>query len=278
MKYSDHYDRSKVKVLELLMGDGWTIEPAGGSSGEAYLARAGEQVLFLKRNSSPFLAVLSAEGIVPKLLWTKRQANGDVITAQRWVDGRELRGGDMDNTRVAQLLSKIHSSSELLDMFMRIGNHARTPEATIAVLREQQEQLPYITTSMAGALEELAGTSGEVQPPRLVVCHGDMNHNNWMFDANGDLYLVDWDNATVSDPALDLALILYEYIPKEEWDGWLQGYGLPLTSHLQRRMRWQIISHLLDHAQQAIQTNRIKEAEFYKKQLEAVLDRDSLQI
>lgn len=278
MKYSDHYDRSKVKVLELLMGDGWTIEPAGGSSGEAYLARAGEQVLFLKRNSSPFLAVLSAEGIVPKLLWTKRQANGDVITAQRWVDGRELTGGDMDNTRVAQLLSKIHSSSELLDMFMRIGNHARTPEATIAVLRERQEQLPYITTSMAGALEELAGTSGEVQPPRLVVCHGDMNHNNWMFDANGDLYLVDWDNATVSDPALDLALILYEYIPKEEWDGWLQGYGLPLTSHLQRRMRWQIISHLLDHAQQAMLTNRIKEAEFYKKQLEAVLDRDSLQI
>lgn len=278
MKYSDHYDRSKVKVLELLMGDGWTIEPAGGSSGEAYLARAGEQVLFLKRNSSPFLAVLSAEGIVPKLLWTKRQANGDVITAQRWVDGRELTGGDMDNTRVAQLLSKIHSSSELLDMFMRIGNHARTPEATIAVLREQQEQLPYITASMAGALEELAGTSGEVQPPRLVVCHGDMNHNNWMFDANGDLYLVDWDNATVSDPALDLALILYEYIPKEEWDGWLQGYGLPLTSHLKRRMRWQIISHLLDHAQQAIQTNRIKEAEFYKNQLEAVLDRDSLQI
>ncbi|WP_022795005.1 phosphotransferase family protein [Marinococcus halotolerans] len=278
MKYSDHYDRSKVKVLELLMGDGWTIEPAGGSSGEAYLARAGEQVLFLKRNSSPFLAVLSAEGIVPKLLWTKRQANGDVITAQRWVDGRELTGGDMDNTRVAQLLSKIHSSSELLDMFMRIGNHARTPEATIAVLREQQEQLPYITTSMSDALEELAGTSGEVQPPRLVVCHGDMNHNNWMFDANGDLYLVDWDNATVSDPALDLALILYEYIPKEEWDGWLQGYGLPLTSHLQRRMRWQIISHLLDHAQQAMLTNRIKEAEFYKKQLEAVLDRDSLQI
>lgn len=278
MKYSDHYDRSKVKVLELLMGDGWTIEPAGGSSGEAYLARAGEQVLFLKRNSSPFLAVLSAEGIVPKLLWTKRQANGDVITAQRWVDGRELTGGDMDNTRVAQLLSKIHSSSELLDMFMRIGNHARTPEATIAVLREQQEQLPYITTSMAGALEELAGTSGEVQPPRLVVCHGDMNHNNWMFDANGDLYLVDWDNATVSDPALDLALILYEYIPKEEWDGWLQEYGLPLTSHLKRRMRWQIISHLLDHAQQAMLTNRIKEAEFYKKQLEAVLDRDSLQI
>ncbi|MDX6151956.1 phosphotransferase family protein [Marinococcus sp. PL1-022] len=278
MKYSDHYDRSKVKVLELLMGDGWTIEPAGGSSGEAYLARAGEQVLFLKRNSSPFLAVLSAEGIVPKLLWTKRQANGDVITAQRWVDGRELTGGDMDNTRVAQLLSKIHSSSELLDMFMRIGNHARTPEATIAVLKEQQEQLPYITTSMAGALEELAGTSGEVQPPRLVVCHGDMNHNNWMFDANGDLYLVDWDNATVSDPALDLALILYEYIPREEWDGWLQGYGLSLTSHLLRRMRWQIISHLLDHAQQAMLTNRIKEAEFYKKQLEAVLDRDSLQI
>lgn len=39
--------------------------PAGGATGDAYYAEHNGQQLFLKRNSSPFLAVLSAEGIVP---------------------------------------------------------------------------------------------------------------------------------------------------------------------------------------------------------------------
>lgn len=76
---------------------------------------------FLKRNSSPFLAVLSAEGIVPKLVWTRRMENGDVITAQHWLDGRELKPKDMNSSRVTELLSKIHHSNELLDMLKRLG-------------------------------------------------------------------------------------------------------------------------------------------------------------
>jgi len=47
------------------LGHEWEISPAGGATGEAFIARHDEQKLFLKRNSSPFLAVLSAEGIVP---------------------------------------------------------------------------------------------------------------------------------------------------------------------------------------------------------------------
>ena len=32
--------------------------------------------IILKRNSNPFIAALSAEGIVPKLVWTKRIETG----------------------------------------------------------------------------------------------------------------------------------------------------------------------------------------------------------
>lgn len=67
--------------MEDLLGQEWEIIPAGGATGAAYFAQHKGQRLFLKRNSSPFLAVLSAEGIVPKLIWTKRLENGDVITA-----------------------------------------------------------------------------------------------------------------------------------------------------------------------------------------------------
>src|SRR6478736_3195113 len=81
----------KVNWLEDILGSEWEITPAGGATGEAYFAKFQDRKLFLKRNSSPFLAVLSAEGIVPKLVWTRRMENGDVITAQHWLDGRELK-------------------------------------------------------------------------------------------------------------------------------------------------------------------------------------------
>ncbi|MFD6443364.1 phosphotransferase, partial [Peribacillus sp. NPDC060186] len=86
-----------MNQLEHLLGQEWDISPAGGATGEAFIAEKDGQKLFLKRNSSPFLAVLSAEGIVPKLMWTKRLENGDVITAQHWMEGRELSQQEMNN-------------------------------------------------------------------------------------------------------------------------------------------------------------------------------------
>jgi len=72
--------------LEKAVGKGWQLKPAGGLTGDAYIATKDNRKLFIKRNSSPFLAVLSAVGIVPKLIWTKRMENGDVITAQEWLE------------------------------------------------------------------------------------------------------------------------------------------------------------------------------------------------
>src|SRR5699024_11553321 len=106
----------------------WNIVPAGGLTGDAYVAEKNGQRLFLKRNSSPFLAVLSAEGIVPKLVWTKRMENSDVLTAQEWLDGRELKPDEMRQQRVADLLHKIHHSSALLHMLMRLVTKAVTTD------------------------------------------------------------------------------------------------------------------------------------------------------
>ncbi len=245
MNYYEHSTKTRVKLLELLLGEDWKVEPAGGSTGEAYIARAGEKKLFLKRNSSPFLAVLSAEGIVPKLLWTKRLENGDVITAQRWVHGRELGSSDMDRSDVAQLLSKIHCSSELLDMFKRIGNEPLTPTTITECLQNQLLASGTSYSLLQEAVDYLSLNRHEVTPPRMVVCHCDINHNNWMINSNNELYLIDWDGATVADPAFDLGLLLYEYIPREHWEKWLYHYGLPLTSDLEKRMHWYVISHAL---------------------------------
>lgn len=228
--------------MDFQLGDGWTVQPAGGATGEAYIAQQGEQYVFLKRNSSPFLAVLSAEGIVPKLLWTKRLENGDVVTAQKWIEGRELRASEMKERRVASLLAKIHGSSELLYMFRRIGNGPLTPHLIVQNLRYQLNKHNINHHVIERGIIYLQKRMAKVYHDQYVVCHCDINHNNWILDENEHLYLIDWDGATVSDPALDLGLLLYTYVPKEEWSLWLKQYGISLTDSLLRRMHWYVVS------------------------------------
>ncbi len=232
----------RVKWVEQFLGDGWKVHPAGGATGEAYIAQHGEQTVFLKRNSSPFLAVLSAEGIVPKLLWTKRLENGDVVTAQKLIDGRELKAFEMKERRVAALLSKIHRSSELLDMFKRIGNEPLTPYVIVENLRRQLQSFHIDDETIELGMSYLFGMLEMVTPEHFVVCHCDINHNNWMLDEEDHLYLIDWDGATVSDPALDLGLLLYSYIPRHEWESWLEQYGVKLEPALRERMHWYVVS------------------------------------
>ncbi len=237
--------------LEHILGQNWTITPAGGSTGEAYYAQNEGKRLFLKRNSSPFLAVLSAEGIVPKLVWTKRLENGDVITAQEWLEGRELTTEEMQHPRVASLLSKIHHSSELLDMLMRLGKHPLTPEEILLDIKENQKLLEHINVrfEVHHAVKYLEKNVMHVAHDHHVVCHCDTNHNNWLLSSDQKLYLIDWDNAMVADPALDLGMLLHTYIPKGSWDSWMKQYGVTADDHLFERMKWYAVSQSLSFIQ-----------------------------
>ncbi|WP_416151857.1 phosphotransferase [Salipaludibacillus sp. HK11] len=236
-----------MKRLEHFMGEGWQLRPAGGATGEAYVAEQGNQKIFIKRNSSPFLAVLSAEGIVPKLLWTKRLENGDVITAQRWVEGRELKSYEMNDDRVAALLSKIHQSKDLLDMFKRMGNLPLTPEQILLKVKQKTGQFyiqdPYIVDAMKWLSKNIPAYNDE----NLVVCHADVNHNNWIHNGNDNLFLIDWDGAQVADPVLDIAPLLYLYIPREDWPLWLEIYGVDMDDGMLSRMQWYMVAQCVEN-------------------------------
>ncbi|WP_413382334.1 phosphotransferase family protein [Alkalihalobacillus sp. 1P02AB] len=257
----------RVNWLEMFLGEGWKVKPAGGITGEAYIAQQGDQKVFLKRNSSPFLAVLSAEGIVPKLLWTKRLENGDVVTAQRWVHGRELKSYEMNKEMVANLLAKIHGSSELLDMFKRIGNEPLTPDVIYENLRLQLQLFDIVDEPVKQGMNYLKEKLPNIDYEHYVVCHSDINHNNWMLTEEEQLYLIDWDGAIVADPALDLGLLLYTYISKEDWNDWIAQYGLDLGDSLQERMQWYVISQSIASIIWHLERAEYEQAEEMKRYL-----------
>ncbi|WP_145524072.1 phosphotransferase family protein [Virgibacillus sp. SK37] len=238
-----------LEWIEQALGDGWKLTTAGGLTGEAFFAKKDNKQLFLKRNSSPFLAVLSAEGIVPKLVWTRRMENGDVITAQEWLEGRELKPSDMKDERVASLLHKIHHSTELLDMLMRIGIIPLTSDDIFQTIKQQISQLDLLkeNVDVQIALKHLETLLPKTRGQKLVVCHNDLNHNNLLMSKNGSLYLIDWDNATIADPASDFGLILKWYIPRDEWRNWLKNYGIEKDDHILERMYWYLIHDSLHY-------------------------------
>lgn len=235
--------------LNHVLGNEWNIAPAGGLTGDAYIAENQQQRLFLKRNSSPFLAVLSAEGIVPKLIWTKRMENGDVVTAQEWIEGRELKHDEMQHPRVAELLKKIHHSSELLHMLMRLGKKPITPDVSFQHLKSQLQVdgLDREYSDVQHALDYLQLLLPVTRQQKQVVCHCDLNHNNLLLTKKDQLYLIDWDNATIADPVMDFGMLLKWYIPIEDWDRWLEHYGMVAHKQLFERMYWYLLADSLGY-------------------------------
>lgn len=248
-------------MLEHLFGQDWEIVPAGGATGKAFFAKHEEQSLFLKRNSSPFLAVLSAEGIVPKLIWTKRLENGDVITAQQWMNGRELKQAEMNNERVAKLLKKIHSSKPLLGMLKRLGKSPLYPNMFLRLIEERIDAELRKNKTVIASMEYLRKELMNIQCDEKTVCHCDVNHNNWLLTENNQLYLIDWDGAMIADPAIDLGMLLYWYIPKNEWSNWVSRYGRVLNDNLLLRMKWYAIAQTLTSIQWHKNKHRFKEME-----------------
>lgn len=231
-----------VNWFEKVLSKEWEVTPAGGLTGDAYFATKGDYRLFLKRNSSPFLAVLSAEGIVPKLVWTKRMENGDVITAQEWLDGRELKPEEMRHPRVASLLRKIHQSSELLHMLMRLGKKPISPEDRLKDIKQRLNRLSIREhPEVKQAEENLTSLLPDNKDLRRVVCHCDLNHNNILLSKTGQLYLIDWENAMIADPITDYGTVLNSYIPNEEWEQWLRNYGEALSEQLIMHMYWYLL-------------------------------------
>ena len=231
--------------MEHFFGHDWEIVPAGGATGEAFFAQHEENKYFLKRNTSPFLASLSAEGIVPKLVWTKRLETGDVYTAQQWLNGRELHPAEMKSEKVARLLKKIHTSDVLLSMLIRLGktplNVSDNLQSLISELDHEVLQLIAVQDSIKFLEKYIA----HVQYDKKVVCHCDVNHNNWLLGDNNQLYLIDWDGAVVGDPAIDIGELLYWYIPRENWEHWLYLYGIEPEDSLFLRMKWYVIKQTL---------------------------------
>ncbi|MDH6365561.1 thiamine kinase-like enzyme [Enterococcus sp. PF1-24] len=224
--------------MEFQLDQGWTMRPVKGATGETYIGVKGEQQIFIKRNTTPMLAALSKEGITPKLVWTKRTGNGDVLTAQEWLDGRKLAPDEIGSRNdVIDVLYHLHHSESLRKMLQQIGGVTMTPEL---LWQELLQELPAAFeehTFLRDVMAYLQKNLPTMAEKNITVVHGDVNHRNWLV-CQHYLYLVDWDSVMFADYALDIGTILGQYVPLSKWSKWLVTYGVQATDETLERIHW----------------------------------------
>ena len=81
-----------------------TLTPIAGKSGKAFMGTYPDGgKVFVKMNTTPILAGLAKEQIAPQLLWSRRLPDGNVMSAQEWLnfnskwDGEKASGSYPDS-------------------------------------------------------------------------------------------------------------------------------------------------------------------------------------
>lgn len=210
----------------------------GGESGTAYRGIKDNQVVFIKRNATPFLAAVSLAGIAPKLLWTKRTIHGEVLTAQEWIHSKILDHFDMTQIDILEMIRYVHQSEKLSDFLKKMQSE---PVKPIDLLNQYEHNLHndlktnHFLSQVFGYLSQYATT---LHCQHYTVCHGDLNHRNFLIDNAHRLYLVDWETVRLCDPMSDIAAFLCQYVQLKDWLKWIEVYGMTITEELLKKLEW----------------------------------------
>ena len=88
-----------------------SLTPIPGKSGKAYKGTYPDgELVFVKMNTTPILAGLAKEQIAPQLLWSRRLPDGNVMSAQEWLNGEILTPNGMSKKQVVNILTRLHRS------------------------------------------------------------------------------------------------------------------------------------------------------------------------
>ena len=49
----------------------------------------------------------------------------------------------------------------------------------------------------------------------------------------------------IVDLLIDIGMLLYAYIPREQWASWLEEYGMEFDEQLQLRMKWYTVAQTI---------------------------------
>lgn len=216
-----------------------TLTPIAGKSGKAFMGTYPDGgKVFVKMNTTPILAGLAKEQIAPQLLWSRRLPDGNVMSAQEWLNGEILTPNGMGKKQVVHILTRLHRSRPLMTQLRKLGYTAESP---LDLLNSLSSQLPIALRQnnyLQSVLKSLRQTVPAFREDYATIVHGDVRHSNWIETDSGFIYLVDWDSVRLTDRMMDVAHVLSHYIPDSQWQDWLVYYGYKYNETVFGKLYW----------------------------------------
>ncbi len=223
-------------------GDGWHVTPpTHGSTGRAFVARRGDEAVFVKLVSAHAAqGYLAALGVTPPII-----THGQDFTISRYVEGVVPdRTWMRDNAAlVIDLLTVVQRDKQLRQLLAATAPVASLGEHLAAVVarlieRATRASAPAFQSSrIETALECLRLADHAVEGVPLVPTHTDPSPPNVLVSPERT-YLVDWDGIRLSDPLRDVGLILWWFVPPERWQAMLRRFWLPEAAAVDRVYWW----------------------------------------
>ena len=223
-----------------------------------------------------YLAGQGVPGIVPPLRTRDGRLCGDGdgrrLSVVPWVSDRRALDGPMTEAHwraYGEVLSAVHAvpvTDELAgvlpaggaaypsivaatrDVAARLRDRADPGDPLVAELAATWSTAADRVSALTRAVERLA-TDQRARPGPAVVCHGDPHLGNLLLGPDGQVWLIDWDDAVLAPPECDLMFVVggvlaFAPISADQQRAVLAGYG-PVAVDA-ARLAWFLAVRALD--------------------------------
>ena len=232
----------------------WKYSLPPGTGKESYFAHGFKRTYFVKVGVEiERYRAMADIGLTPPVVLDEHLESGKSIIVQLAIDGRRPSGAEYREhlIEVAELVREMHTNSRIKKILQPASSDLYCDAGTRALLhlRETWEryraQLPQVADFVDHSLRYLAEQVDLFSGNGLVATHGDICNANWLFTADGRIYLLDFDSMVMDDPAVDLGALLWWYYSPELRLQFLNVAGYRYDEEFKHRMQIRMAMHCL---------------------------------
>jgi thiamine kinase-like enzyme len=222
---------------------------------ETYFVHGSEQGYFVKVGvPAQRYLVLAEIGLTPPVLAFGELDSGASIIVQPLITGWNPSRKDYREglERVAALIQIMHNHQTLKETLQSPASilHKDTGICALDSLRKRwsfyRAQVPNVAEFVEHSLDELDARLKQFSTNGLVASHNDICNANWLFTADGNIYIVDLDSMAMDDPAFDMGALLWWYYPPELREQFLDIAGYKYDDEFKSRMQVRMAIHCLN--------------------------------
>jgi thiamine kinase-like enzyme len=244
-------------LCENFPGKEWKISlPQHGSGQESFFAETDKLAFFVKLGVQvERYRVMFELGLSPRLVTTGSLADGTNLIIQEKVIGRHPSRKDFHChlDQFAHAIGTTHRCENLKALLpQKISN--RYIDACLESLSQIEKRWAFYKPLVKPAcavfvdegIEYLREEIIQIQGAGLVASHNDVCDGNWLVSSDGKVYLIDYEDMSLGDPALDIGAILWWYYPPNLRAKFLEIAGYMNNADFLNRMRIRMAVHCLN--------------------------------